>query len=119
MSGLAAIALLWYFQDTLNDKIHSHVEQVIATAYPHLDVQVGTVQRVEGKGILIRDLTLIERDASGPQAELAHFEEILLGCRAQIQDLVRGKPNITHVILRHPTFRATRRADGTWSIERL
>ena len=119
LSGLAAIALLWYFQDTLNDKIHSHVEQVIATAYPHLDVQVGTVQRVEGKGILIRDLTLIERDASGPQAELAHFEEILLGCRAQIQDLVRGKPNITHVILRHPTFRATRRADGTWSIERL
>ena len=119
LGALAAIAALWYFQDTLNDKIRSHVEQTIATAYPHLDVQVRSVQRIDGKGILIHDLTLTERDASGPQAELAHFEEILLGCRAQIQDLIRGKPNITHVIIRHPTLRATRRTDGTWSIQRL
>ena len=122
LGGLAILAAVfgsWYFQNTINDKIRASVEETIAEGYPHLSVNVQSVQRIEGKGILVRGLSLTEKEASGPQTELAYFQEVLLGCRAQLQELITKKPNITHIVLRRPTLRGTRRADGTWSLEKL
>ena len=122
LGGLAILAAVfgsWYFQNTINDKIRLRVEQTIAEGYPHLSVRVQSVQRIEGKGILVRGLSLTEKKANGPQTELAFFQEVLLGCRAQLQELITDKPNITHIVLRRPTLRGTRRTDGTWSLQRL
>lgn len=122
LGGLAVLAAVfgsWYFQNTINDKIRLRVEQTIAEGYPHLSVRIQSVQRIEGKGILVRGLSLTEKEADGPQTELAFFQEVLLGCRAQLQELITDKPNITHIVLRRPTLRGTRRTDGTWSLQRL
>ena len=116
---LCALGGVWYFQDTVDDEIRKKVQKTIADNYPGLEVRVSSVHRVEGEGILIKGVSIAERDASGPQAELAYFEEIMLGCRSQIQDLLSGELDVTHIVLRRPTLRATRRADGTWSIQKL
>ena len=84
-----------------------------------LAVDIQSVQRIEGKGILVRGLSLTEKEANGPQTELAFFEELLLGCQAHLQELITDKPNITHIVIRRPTLRATRRTDGTWSLQKL
>ena len=122
LGGLAVLAVVfgsWYFQNTINDKIRARVEETIAEGYPDLSVKVESVQRVEGKGILVRGLSLTEKEASGPQTELAYFQEMLLGCRAQLQQLITDKIHITHIVLRRPTLRGTRRADGAWSLQKL
>ena len=122
LGGLAILAVVfgsWYFQNTINDKIRIRVQQTIAEGYPNLAVDIQSVQRIEGKGILVRGLSLTEKEANGPQTELAFFEELLLGCQAQLQELITDKPNITHIVIRRPTLRATRRTDGTWSLQKL
>ena len=122
LGGLAVLAVVfgsWYFQNTINDKIRARVEETIAEGYPDLSVKVESVQRVEGKGILVRGLSLTEKEASGPQTELAYFQEMLLGCRAQLQQLITEKIHITHIVLRRPTLRGPRRADGAWSLQKL
>ena len=116
---LAAVFGSWYFQNTINDKIRDRVEERIAEGYPHLSVRVESVQRIEGKGLLVRGLSLTEKKASGPQTELAFFQEVLLGCQAQLQELIADKLNITHIVIRRPTLRGTRRTDGTWSLQKL
>ncbi|MEC7696129.1 MAG: AsmA-like C-terminal region-containing protein [Planctomycetota bacterium] len=122
LGGLAILAAVfgsWYFQNTINDKIRDRVEKTIAEGYPHLAVRVEGVRRIEGKGILVRGLSLTEKKASGPQTELAFFQEVLLGCQAQLQELITDKLNITHIVIRRPTLRGTRRTDGTWSLQKL
>ncbi len=122
LGGVAILAVVfgsWYFQNTINDTIRVRVQETIAGGYPHLLVDIQSVQRIEGKGILVRGLSLTEKEANGPQTELAFFPEVLLGCQAQLQELITDKPNITHIVLRRPTLRGTRRTDGTWSLQKL
>ena len=91
----------------------------LAERYPQLDVRLQSAERIEGEGIVLRGLSLSERGASGPVAEIAHIEEIFLDCRADLHDLVSGNIDVRRVTVRRPTLRATRRRDGSWSIQKL
>lgn len=116
---VAVLVGFWYFRDTLDEEIRSKVETMLAERYPQLEVRVQSAHRIDGEGIVIRGLSFSERDASGPVSEIAHFEEVLLACRAELQDLISGDIDVRRVTVRRPTLRATRRRDGSWSIEKL
>ncbi len=91
----------------------------LADHYPNLIVKIRFAQLIEGEGIEVRGLSLSERSAEGPQPELAYFDEVFFTCQTTVQELLSGDPAFTHVLLRRPVLRMTRRPDGSWSAAKL
>ncbi|MDH3718901.1 MAG: hypothetical protein OES79_12340, partial [Planctomycetota bacterium] len=116
---VCALFAVWYFRDTLNNEIRDQVQTTLAEHFDQLEVHVQEAERLEGKGLLIRGLSLSERDARGPLSELAYFEEVFLACRTDLQDLISGNLDVSHVSIRRATLRATRRPDGSYSTDAL
>ena len=108
-----------YYYYRVNTEIRRTVQTQFAEHYQDLDVRVRSAQLVEGEGIYIRGLSLSEKHAEGPLSELAFFDEIFLACRTDAHDLIRGDLGVTRIAIRRPTFRVTRRPDGSWSIAGL
>lgn len=120
MLAVAAIAVgVWFYLTRFDEAIRSTVQKRLADNYPELQVTVRSAQRVDGEGILVRGISLAERNADGPMAELVAIDELLLGCTTDVSELVAADVPIHTVRLRRMTLRATRRPDGTWSCSRL
>ena len=118
--GLAAvIAVVPYVYQRVDAEVCRRVEDLFAQQYSDLQVTVRSAQFVEGEGIEVRGLSIVEPGADGPRAELLHLEELFLSCRADLEELISGRPAITRVFCRHPTLRITRRPDGSYSGSRL
>ncbi len=115
--GVAAVAL--YLDDRVDEEIRRRVVERLARHYAGLKVTVRSAELVRGEGIKVRDLSIVEPGAEGPRAELLSIDEIRLDCGTDLQELIRGELEITHVRVRQPTLRVTRRPDGTWSAIKL
>ena len=118
--GLAAmIAVVPYVYQRLDAEVCRRVEQLFAQQYSGLQVTVRSAEFVEGEGIEVRGLSIVEPGADGPRAELVHLEEVFLSCRANLEELISGQPTINRIFCRHPTLRITRRPDGSYSGSKL
>ena len=121
--GLIAIAAVagagLYYYNHVNDEIRRRVLELLATHYAGLHVEIRSALLVDGEGIEIRGITISDPELSGPSAELAYFDEIVLSCRTELQEFLAGQPKIERVRVRRPRIRATRLADGRWSAARL
>ncbi|HUU95680.1 MAG TPA: AsmA-like C-terminal region-containing protein [Phycisphaerae bacterium] len=116
---IAVVGGFVYFHDRVDEEIRCRVEQRIAEQYPGLHVTVHSAELVDGEGIKVRGILIVEPGAEGPRSELIQIDELLLRCPTDLQELVAGEPRVTQAILRRPTLWATRRRDGTWSTARL
>ena len=116
VAGAVAIVCLYRQVD---EQIRRQTETRLAQHYSGLKVSVRSAQLVEGKGIRIRDLSIVEPDADGPCAELLHVEEAMFECSTDWKNLVQGNIEVHRATLRRPTLRAMRRPDGTWSSTQL
>ncbi len=116
---MAGVALGLYFYSRVNDEIRKQVQAKLQGHYKNLVVTVRSAQLVDGEGIEVRGLTLVDPNATGPQAELAYFDELILFCQTSLPELMKGEPKITHGLIRRPTLHSTRRPDGTWSAMHL
>ncbi len=119
LAVVAGGAAAWYFYHRIDDTIRRQVQLKIAQHYGHLKVGIRSAQWVEGKGIRLEGLTIVEPGAEGPQSELLSVEELFLECSTDLKDLAAGEPEVHRVIVRRPTLRATRRPDGTYSVAKL
>ncbi|MCE9547517.1 MAG: hypothetical protein K8T25_18770, partial [Planctomycetia bacterium] len=117
--ALAAGIGVWYYVTRFDDEIRRQVQARLAANYPQLEVTVRAAQRVAGEGIVVRGVSLVERGADGPQAELVYVDELFLACPTDVRELVSGDLPIRSITVRRPTLRATRRPDGTWSVAKL
>ncbi|HUY93105.1 MAG TPA: hypothetical protein VMV10_30525 [Pirellulales bacterium] len=115
--GAAAAVLFFYHR--IDDEIRRRVEAKIAEQYPELTVSVRSARIVSGQGIEIRGLSIVEPGVSGPTAELAYLEEVLLEGATDWKELAQGELSITKIVIRRPTIRVTHRADGSWSAAKL
>ncbi|HEV2973002.1 MAG TPA: AsmA-like C-terminal region-containing protein [Pirellulales bacterium] len=111
---LAAVGLALYFYSRVNDEIRQQVLAKWQAHYPNLIVSLRSAQ-LGPEGIEIRGLTLLDPRATGPQAELAYLDEIMLYCQTSLPELLQGEPKFTRAVVRRPMVRATRRQDGSWS----
>src|SRR5690606_17047047 len=102
-----------------NDQIRLRVQDKFASHYQNLRVTVRGAHLIDGEGIEVRGLLISDPNVTGPQAELAYFDEILLCCETDLQELLQGAPNISRIIVRRPRFHATRAVDGSWSFKQL
>ncbi len=108
-----------YFYHRVDEEIRARLETMLAEHFPNLTVRVRFAQLVEGEGIEVRGISIVEREAAGPQAELAYFDELFIGCQSTLQDLIKGDIEVKQIQVRRPVLRATRRPDGSWSIAKL
>jgi hypothetical protein len=92
---------------------------MFAGHYSSLMVSIRSAELVEGEGIVIRGLKIVEPGTKGPLAEVIHLDEVLLVCQTDLQHLVAGDPSVSRVVVRRPTLRVTCRPDGSWSAARL
>jgi hypothetical protein len=103
----------------IGEEIRCHAETMIARHYPNMKVHLRSAELVEGKGIHLHDLSIVDPSIEGPSAELFHVEEAFLECPTDWKELMGGNPQIRRVTVRRPTLRVTRLADGSWSTARL
>ena len=118
LAVLAALVGVPYFYLQVGDEIRVRIEEMFASHYPDLEIHVGSARLVRN-GIEIHDLSLAERNASGPKAELAHFDEIVVVCATDLPSLVEGTLDVETIIVRRPTIQITRLSDGSWSTAKL
>jgi hypothetical protein len=118
-SVVAAALLVPYFYHRVDEEIRRRVEELIAKQYPNLQVKVRSAVLMKGEGIALRGLSIVDPAAEGPDTELLNYDECFLACPTDLADLYSGQLRPTHVIVRRPTLRMTRRQDGTWSAARL
>jgi hypothetical protein len=116
---IGAIAAVPYFYHRMDEEIRRRIESIFAQHYPDLKVTVGSAELIAGQGIVVRNLSIVEPGAQGPRAELANVEEIFLACQTDVKELICRDPVITHIAVRRPTIRVTRRLDGTFSAVKL
>ena len=115
---VAALVGVPYFYAQLGNEIRDRLQERIAAHYPDLEVRIGSA-RLTDEGIEIRDLRFAERFASGPKPQLARFDEILVKCQTDLASLLEGNLDVERIVMRRPTLQITRRADDTWSVNRL
>jgi hypothetical protein len=103
----------------INERIRFQAETRLAQHYTGLKVSVRAAQLVEGRGVRLYDLSIVEPGVEGPCAELLHVEELVLDCPTDVKNLISGDLPVRRATARRPTLRAARRTDGAWNIGRL
>jgi hypothetical protein len=115
--GAAAVAL--HFYQRRHDEVRARIETAMAAHYPGLQVRVGSAQIVEGEGIRVRRVRIIEPGAEGPHAELLVVDEMTLVCGTDVRRLLAGDVKVQRLVVRRPVLRVTRRRDGSYSAAKL
>jgi len=108
-----------YFHRRVDEEVRLRVEREIAQYYPGLKVSVRRAKLIDGEGIELRGVSIVEPGADGPRAELITIEEMFLACSTDWRELISGQPVVRRILLRRPTYRVTRRADGRWTTDRM
>lgn len=116
---VVGVALVVYMWGHRNDEIRRRVAAKLQSHYQNLQVTVDSAQLVEGEGIMVRGITILDPAAPGPQATLLEIGEMMLQCDTDIGKLITGEPQIGAIVVRRPVLHVTRRDNGRWSVSRL
>lgn len=103
----------------LDTQIRAQVEQLLAARYPELSVRVRSAQRLVGRGIELRGVSIVSRNEASGYRELVYIDEVQLACQTDLADLMAGQPYVRRLTIRRMKIRATRHQDGSWNIARL
>ncbi len=103
----------------LGDEVRARVQARLARELPAFAVQVQSAALVEGEGIVVRGVSIVDPRLPRESRQLVWVEEVRLACSTDIADLVGGAPGITSVRLRRPVVHAVRQADGAWTVAGL
>lgn len=111
--GLAALAVRELVVKLVDEKIREKVLVQLQAVCPEHLVSIQSARRVEGKGIEVRGLLLVEPGMPTEQA-LLEADEILVVCDPAWNKLLELQ--VERVKLRRVRCRIERRTDGTWNI---
>jgi hypothetical protein len=103
----------------LGEEVRSRIQQRLAQEFPTLSVQVQGASLVEGEGIVVRGVSIIDPSLPKDSRQMLWIEEVRLACSTNLADLIAGAPRISAVRLRRPVLHAVRQSDGGWTVARL
>ena len=103
----------------LGEEVRSRVQQRLAQEFPALSVQVQGASLVEGEGIVVRGVSLIDPSLPKECRQMLWIDEVRLACSTNLADLIAGAPRISAVRLRRPVVHAVRQAEGRWTVAGL
>ncbi len=116
---MIVVAVGFHFYSRMDHEICRQVQQTLAKQFPHLNVSVGAARLVEDRGIAIHDLVISETSANRLQSNLLVVDEMMLDCDVQLTQLMKGRPAIRRVIVRHPQVWISRESDGSFNLGSL
>jgi hypothetical protein len=114
---VVAVGIFLYTR--MDSEIRHQVELALKQQFPHLNVSVGRAALVEGRGIEIHDLMISETTSTQLQNNLLVIDEMLLDCDVQLHKLMKGKPKMRRILVRHPQLWVARETDGRFNLESL
>ncbi|MFC1759638.1 hypothetical protein ACFL2H_12870, partial [Planctomycetota bacterium] len=81
--------------------------------FPDLSVTVGSARLLQGEGVRIRDISVIQAAAHGvkdrARAEILFIDEVFLRCAPTLRELLQSEVKIEHIHISGATLRAERR----------
>jgi len=118
LGAIGGVVAASYLYHRMNEEIRSTVEAKLAQHYAGLKVSVRSADLVDGEGIEVRGISIVEPGADGP-AELIYLDEVLLHCSTDWRELLAGTQQVSEITIRRATLRATRRPDGSYPTAKL
>ena len=103
----------------INEEIRGHVERAVAARFPGLRVEVQGATLEEGRGIVLRGLSLTDPLQPEPWQQLLRIDEVHLACDVTLADLALGPPEITAVQVVRPVLQIIRSKQGAWNLQQL
>ena len=103
----------------IGEEVRGRVEARLAKQFPTLAVQVQGASLVEGEGIVVRGVSLVDPKMPQQWRQIVWVDEIRLACTTSLTELATGPPRITAVRLRRPVVHAVRQTDGAWNLQKL
>ncbi|MFN5756019.1 MAG: hypothetical protein ACK48M_04390, partial [Planctomycetia bacterium] len=94
----------------VGEEIRSRVEARLAEEFPTLTVQVQGASLVQGEGIIVRGVSLVDPKMPQQWRQLLWIDELRLACTTNLTELASGPPRITAVQVRRPVVHAVRHA---------
>ena len=103
----------------LGEEVRSRIQQRLAQEFPALSVQVQGASLVEGEGIVVRGVSLVDPNLPKECRQMLWIDEVRLACSTNLADLIAGTPRISAVRLRRPVLHAVRQSEGRWTVAGL
>jgi len=103
----------------IGEEVRGRVEARLAAQFPALSVQVQGAALVEGEGIVVRGVSLVDPKMPQQWRQILWVDEIRLACPTSLAELATGPPPISGVRLRRPVVHAVRESDGAWNLRKL
>ncbi len=113
LGGIAYVVI----QQRLNTEVHRHILAELRATYPHARVELGGVQLLDAKGIVIRNIALYDpaakSSASRDDVPILAIEEVFLDCPTSLTAMLRRDVTIHRATIRKPRLRISLTADGS------
>jgi len=119
LAAVVAGTYVGFFYYHRENFLRRQIVSRLSQHYPNLKVHLRAARLIEGQGIQLLGLRIVEPGATGPQPELFSAAEVWLECSSDWAELFRGELQLRRVTLRRPLLRLTRREDGSWSAAKL
>ncbi|QDU55224.1 hypothetical protein Pan181_14100 [Aeoliella mucimassa] len=118
---MLAIALLvgGYLYLRLDDEVRRYAENLLADHYSELDVKLGSAHFETGRGVVLRDLVISDRDRFGHTIAIAEVPEMQLLGPFDTESLLAGQSRVERIRIRSARIEAVRATDGQWNLSRL
>ena len=113
---LAAVAI---GSNRIGEQVRIRVEARLAQEFPAFVVQVQGASLVEGEGIIVRGVSLIDPGMPQQWRQILWIDEIRLACNTNLAQLATAAPHITSVRLCRPIVHAVLQTDGEWNVSKL
>ena len=99
----------------INNEVQKYVLAELQKRHPDLEIQIGSTQIVENRGITIKDVECSVPHLFGHSRKLLHVDELVVECPVTIQSLYKKNLRISRIVLKNPILRASRSPAGTFS----
>jgi hypothetical protein len=119
--GAVAAAAYYYVRHRADEEIRAFVEARLTEQFAPkgLAVSLGYARLVEGRGIQLGDVAVLDPAAEAPHVELVRVDEIFIYSKVTLHDLLRSPPDAQHVAVHGLRLNAARQLDGAWNVARL
>ncbi len=103
----------------IDNEIQKIIQRRLAQHYSNLTVHVDGAQLIQGEGIRIQGLSLVDPSRHGPGAELIYIDEILVVCNTEFKRLISQNLDARQVIVRGARARVQPGSRGDWNLDVL
>lgn len=100
----------------IGEEVRRRVEARLAREFPTLGVRVQSAALVEGQGIVVRGIALVDPTLPEEHRQLVWVDEATLACGGTLAEVLSGAPPISGIRLQRPVVRAFCNPDGRWSV---